>query len=393
MEQRARHADQPERFLESEVELDEAVNALRVVSAAPDLYPVLLEANAIPSVVPLLAHENADIAGDVMELLAELVGEDAVEEAVEPVGALVAALVDGGLLPALAQRLPTFDERVPEEAAAVRSALGVLQALVEVDPQLAVVVLGGNEKGEKESNGNSTPAPASSISSWLLRRLTAKGEADETRALAAELIGTLAQSGPEARKILVREGIVEALLQAIAPYRTKDAEDGDEAEYVESLFAALCAVLIEPQARGDFVAAEGVELMVIMLRAKRACRVAALRALDFATTNCRPAAERFVERGGLGPLFTAFMGKVKGRRSAEQREEEEERSISIVSTLLQLLGRPPSALQARVAAKFVESEFEKVDRLIEIFFRHEKRVSASEQRCACDCDLGSAAVS
>jgi beta-catenin-like protein 1 len=34
----------------------------------------------------------------------------------------------------------------------------------------------------------------------------------------------------------------------------------------------------------------------------------------------------------------------------------------------------------RVAAKFVENEFEKCDRLMEIYFRYEARVEAEEAR-------------
>lgn len=37
-----KYADQPDRFMESEADLDEAVKALLVVASAPDLYPELV---------------------------------------------------------------------------------------------------------------------------------------------------------------------------------------------------------------------------------------------------------------------------------------------------------------------------------------------------------------
>ena len=48
--------------------------------------------------------------------------------------------------------------------------------------------------------------------------------------------------------------------------------------------------------------------------------------------------------------------------------EVEERSISIVFNLLQNQG-PKGGRRERVAAKFVEAEFEKCDRLMELYFR------------------------
>lgn len=37
-----KYADQPDRFMDSEADLDEAVKALMVVASAPDLYPELV---------------------------------------------------------------------------------------------------------------------------------------------------------------------------------------------------------------------------------------------------------------------------------------------------------------------------------------------------------------
>lgn len=60
---------------------------------------------------------------------------------------------------------------------------------------------------------------------------------------------------------------------------------------------------------------------------------------------------------------------------------------------LTLPSHPPStqARRDRVAAKFVEAEFEKCDRLLEAYLRHEGRVAAEEERCAESC-LGGTCV-
>ena len=57
-------------------------------------------------------------------------------------------------------------------------------------------------------------------------------------------------------------------------------------------------------------------------------------------------------------------------------EEEEACCVSIVCNLL--LGLQRGSRRDRVAAKFVENEFEKCDRLLEIFTRRSARVAAAE---------------
>lgn len=59
----------------------------------------------------------------------------------------------------------------------------------------------------------------------------------------------------------------------------------------------------------------GVELLLLVLRAKRAARTSALKCLDFATTGCAPACDRVVDQAGLKTLFALFMGKLKVRFS------------------------------------------------------------------------------
>ena len=60
--------------------------------------------------------------------------------------------------------------------------------------------------------------------------------------------------------------------------------------------------------------AEGIELMLLILKARRAARMGALKALDFAVTRCPAACERFVEIYGLKTIFALFMGKSKVRQ-------------------------------------------------------------------------------
>ena len=69
--------------------------------------------------------------------------------------------------------------------------------------------------------------------------------------------------------------------------------------------------------------------------------------------------------------------QMKHKKGADNTEqEEEERTISVISNLFQGLSK--GSRRDRVAAKFVESEFEKCDRLMELYNRYLTRVVAEQ---------------
>ncbi len=69
--------------------------------------------------------------------------------------------------------------------------------------------------------------------------------------------------------------------------------------------------------------------------------------------------------------------QVKRRKGEDSHEgEEEERVVSIISSLLHNLAR--GSRRDRVCAKFVENEFEKCDHIMELYTRYDGRVRAEE---------------
>lgn len=101
-DQRVKYADQPEKFMESEADLDEEIKNLLTLTQAPHLYPELVKLGSVSSIISLLSHENTDIAIDAIDLINELTDEDVglsedelerSEEATQGVKTLVDALV------------------------------------------------------------------------------------------------------------------------------------------------------------------------------------------------------------------------------------------------------------------------------------------------------------
>ena len=69
--------------------------------------------------------------------------------------------------------------------------------------------------------------------------------------------------------------------------------------------------------------------------------------------------------------------QVKRRKGEDAEEaEEEERALSTIANLFQGLSR--GSRRDRLAAKFVENEFEKCDRLLELYSRYNTRQRAAE---------------
>ncbi len=66
---RAKHAGDPAKFVESEVDLDESLQQLHELASSPQFYPLITRHNSHMSILGLLTHENTDICLDVIGLL------------------------------------------------------------------------------------------------------------------------------------------------------------------------------------------------------------------------------------------------------------------------------------------------------------------------------------
>ena len=89
--------------------------------------------------------------------------------------------------------------------------------------------------------------------------------------------------------------------RGVQAYKKKDPEGPEELELMENMFNCLCAVLPEPQGKDAFLEAEGIQLLILLLRQKMLSRFGALKALSHAVVGPRRAytAAVFVENLGL----------------------------------------------------------------------------------------------
>eukprot|EP00960_Hanusia_phi_P048635 759067-Hanusia_phi.AAC.11 len=315
-EMRVKHADEPTKFLDSEVELYADINNLQALATAPELYGEFVKLNAVQKLSELLDHENVDITLATIELVNELTDPDALGEmeSGECFKDLVNAMIENAFLELLAKNLDRIDESEDDGRQGVYNALSIIENLSELQPHALEAIC---EKTELIACEDIRPKQA------LLQR----DHLNSVRAASQFDIPYLSlhlrcQQNQENQKKIGSDGGMDILLQLTSSWKKKDPKDSDESEMIQNLFDSICSCVMVPENLAAFVEGEGIELMVIMLQARKFAARCALKEA----------------KGGV--------------------REDEEHVISIISSLILRLG---GDLHARVLQKFVENGFEKDD--------------------------------
>ncbi|XP_038866749.1 beta-catenin-like protein 1 isoform X2 [Salvelinus namaycush] len=317
-ELRIKFPDTPGRFMETELDLNDIIQEMHVIATMPDLYHLLVELNAVHSLLGLLSHENTDIAIAVVDLLQELTDIDTLHESEEGAEVLIDSLLEGQVVALLVQNMERLDEQVKEEADGVYNTLAIIENMAEFRPGLC------------------TEAAQQGLMQWLLKRI----------------------------KVFKRHNPATA----------------EEQEMMENLFDALCSCLMLAANRDRFLRGEGLQLMNLMLREKKMSRTSALKVLDHGmigpegSDNCH----KFVDILGLRTIFPLFMKTPKKMRKAGTVDKEHEEHVcSIIASCLRNL---KAQQRTRLLSKFTENDCEKVDRLMELHFKYLEAVQLADKR-------------
>lgn len=376
-DQRSKYPDDPTKFIDSEADLDATIKSLMPLSQVPALaYPELVKSETISMLIGLLSHENIDIVIDVVELIHELTDEDVGgededdedegEENKRDAGMkmLMNALAEHSLLELLVQNFSRFNEEEESDRQGLFHVLGIFENMLALNPELSNLIVAKTK-----------------FLQWILSRIQAKVH-DENRGYASELLAILLQNSRENRIAFASQSGMEMALQVLSQYRKKNPETADEEEFMENTFDAICSALQEPENKELFNESEGVDLMLIMMKEKLMAGSRAVKVLDNALSgsagskNC----EVFVEALGLKTLFSAFMGKSKKKKVDVSAPASEETShiIGIIASLLTSLASE-SPERTRLLTKFVEGDYEKVDRLLDVREGVEVRLKVVEK--------------
>ncbi|XP_055378188.1 beta-catenin-like protein 1 [Condylostylus longicornis] len=360
-EMRMKHPDNPEKFMESEVDLHETILELKVVATVPDLYPILVDLHAIPSLLELLSHPNTDISVAIVDLIQEMTDVDILHESVEGAEILIECLRQQQICALLVQNLERLNESVKEESDGVHNSLSIIENLTEMQSE---IIREATDQG---------------LLGWILKRLKQKTPFDPNKLYCSEILSILLQTENENRLTLGNLDGIDVLLQQLAVYKRHDPHSSEEQEYMENMFNCLCSALMVKENRERFLKGEGLQLMNLMLREKKMSRNGSLKVLDHAMggqdgkDNCN----KFVDILGLRTIFPLFMKTPKrNKKRLLSIDEHEEHVVSVIASMLR---NCKGVQRQRLISKFTENDHEKVDRLLELHLKYLEKVEAVEK--------------
>ncbi|XP_058499523.1 beta-catenin-like protein 1 [Solea solea] len=361
-ELRIKFPDNPEKFMEAELDLNDIIQEMHVIATMPELYHLLVELNSVHSLLGLLSHENTDIAIAVVDLLQELTDIDTLHESEEGAEVLIDALLEGQVVALLVQNMERLDEQVKEEADGIHNTLAIIENMAEFRPGLCA------------------EAAQQGLMQWLLKRIKAKIPFDGNKLYCSEILAILLQSNDNTRELLGEMDGIDVLLQQLSVFKRHNPSTAEEQEMMENLFDALCSCLMLATNRERFLRGEGLQLMNLMLREKKMSRTSALKVLDHAmigpegADNCH----KFVDILGLRTVYPLFMKTPKKMKKIGATEKEHEEHVcSIIASMLRNL---KSQQRSRLLTKFTENDCEKVDRLMELHFKYLEAVQQADKR-------------
>lgn len=361
-EMRIKYPDNPEKFMDSELDLNDEIQKLHVIATVPHLYQHIVDVNAVGTILGLLSHENSDISIAVIDLLQEMTDVDTLNESEEGATALIDALLDGQVIALLVQNLERLDENVKEDSDGVHNTLGIIENMTELR---TTVCQAAGEQG---------------MLGWLLRRLKQKPPYDANKLYCSEILSILLQQTEENRQLLGELNGIDTLLQCLSLYKRYDPTTSDEIEFMENLFNCLCSSLMCNPNKDLFLKGEGLQLMILMLREKKLSRRSSLKVLDYAMQGAEGAenCSKFIEFLGLRSLFPLFMKPLKSNKKVGSSEDEvEEHTCSIVMWLFRNLS---GNLRGRLVQKFVENDHIKVDRLMELHLKYHNKIQECDAK-------------
>jgi beta-catenin-like protein 1 len=313
---RLKYPEDATRFMDSEIDLHDAIKKMQAVATVPDLYPLLVSLSVVASMLELLSHPNTDISAAIIEIIMELTDVDILHESTEGAETLIDCLQEQSITKLLVTNcLERLDESVKEESDAVHNTFSIFENLTEFRPETCVEIA---EQG---------------LMQWILKRLKVK-QYDANKLYCSEVLSILLQNTNENRILLGTIDGIDVLLQQLAIYKRHDPTTDEEKEYMENLFNCLCSSLLAKENRSNFLKGEGCQLMNLMLREKKLSRNGALKVLDYACsgTDGKENCLKFVDILGLRTIFPLFMKTPKkNKQRLLSSEEFEEHVCSIIS--------------------------------------------------------------
>ncbi|WBW74543.1 spliceosomal complex subunit [Schizosaccharomyces osmophilus] len=340
-ELRSKYPESPEKFIESEADLDEEIRSFNIISEYPSLFPLFIKLGCVTTFLELLTHENADIMITVVDLFLELTNEDIDDEALN---SLFEASIQTGFLQVLVSGIKRLDEKNEADRHGVYSILSLFENLVSIDNEVCSIV-----------------AQKTDLLQWLLQRISVSETYISTNLqYSVEVLAIFLSHSRDARKSVCELNGTDLLLRKISPYRLRDPSQGLEEETMENVFDCLSSLTQETYGKDSFMKEEGIELCILNMKNKGKSRESSFKVIDYLLFGplSMPYCQHFVQAGGLKHIFSTFM--------KSQSSETIDHLLAIFCSLFRSL--PADTIERmRFYRKFSENDCEKTRKIFSIY--------------------------
>ncbi|GMH57591.1 hypothetical protein TrRE_jg7305 [Triparma retinervis] len=374
---RLENPSSPSAWLSSEMSLFDHLSALSSSWGVldPAMLPVVAQLGTWDTVVGLCTHANLDVAIAAMEVVGEMVGDSgSVAQGGELV--LVKEFARNGGLEIVGKNLERVEGEENGGGIEGERCVGITLQVVMSVMEVARGTLGTEEEMEQVEG-----VVWDTVGMWK----------ENQRSVAEVMAYVLTSLGlsTSASSSFVDDRDVEAYLVAFSGYMRREPEPGDEVEYVENLADCLCC--LAKFAPVGFSVNEGVELCSRILCGRGHAGLGAMRVVATLVAGTG-GAEEFADKGGIKIVGRIFMGRGKpklktGLKEGKKLKREkrnwergiEEKAVEIVYLMTRYLkGGKEREYKERMVAKFLETECERCERVVEIMIREDERMREAE---------------
>ncbi|KJP90278.1 hypothetical protein AK88_00126 [Plasmodium fragile] len=349
---RMEHPDNPEKWVMSEVDLDEILVNIKNLSVCSNLYSSMVESEILADIIDLLNHPNNDIVIEVVDIIKEITNPSNLYELnKEQNDMVVECLNKKKLCHFLINILDKINEEENEEYYnAMSSILNIFENIFELENDLQNDLLTNSK-----------------LLFFLLKRISTELRSDDSNSLnASEILVLLILRINQFAENVYKDfyytiSIFNSLLKYISKYKDNDPPNINKKEILLNIFQALGNLLLLSDNRSVFESTNGFELMLKLLSERKFLCFPSLKIFAI-TLNDKDTCNRFVQLNGLKYLFCLFMLR-NMKKTKVHIFEFEENIITVISNLC--LYCTDTSL-GRVLNKFGEKKCEKISRLLEI---------------------------
>ncbi|GAW81152.1 beta-catenin-like protein 1 [Plasmodium gonderi] len=349
---RMEYPDNPEKWVMSEVDLDEILVNIKNLSVCSNLYISMVESEILGDIIDLLNHPNNDIVIEVIDIIKEITNPSNMYELNKKENdVIVEYLNKKKLCHFIINILEKVNEEENEEYYnAMSSILNIFENIFELENSLQNDLLTNSK-----------------LLFFLLKRIDTDLKNDDSNSLSASeiLVLLILRINQFSQNIYddfyYTISIFNSLLKYISKYKEKDPPNVNKKEILLNVFQALGNLLLINDNINVFNSTNGLELMLKLLSERKFLCFPALKIFAI-TLNDKETCNKFVELNGLKYLFCLFMLR-NIKKSKIRIFEFEENMITVISNLC--LHCTDTCL-GRVLNKFGEKKCEKIVRLLEI---------------------------